>query len=114
MAGPEITITRANGTFSIRAQGAVLGETSRALHLKEGEMKPVLYIPREDLQMVFFDSSDRKTSCPWKGEASYFHLAGKSRREENVAWSYEDPLPGVAEIKDHLAFYDAVTVEEVS
>ncbi|MEM7438890.1 MAG: DUF427 domain-containing protein [Pseudomonadota bacterium] len=114
MAGPEITITPASGKYSIRAQGAVLGETSRALVLQEGEMSPVLYIPREDLQMVFFDTSDRSTSCPWKGEASYFHLAGKSRREDNVAWSYENPLPGVAAIKNHVAFYDAVTVEEVS
>lgn len=115
MAGPEIIIRPARGTYSVRAQGAVIGETTRALSLTEGEYPPVIYIPREDLQMVFFDASDKVTTCPWKGEANYFHLVGKNRRQENVAWSYESPLADVAEIKDHLAFYtDAVTVEVVS
>ncbi|MBC6441865.1 MAG: DUF427 domain-containing protein [Rhodobacteraceae bacterium] len=114
MAGPEITIRQTGGKYSIRAHGAVIGETSRALILQEGDLAPVLYIPRDDLQMVFLDASDHKTICPWKGEACYFHLAGKSRREHNVAWSYENPLPGLADIRDHLAFHDGVTVEEVS
>mgnify|MGYP000023506323 FL=1 len=115
MPGPEITVTPAQGTYSIRAQGAVLGETSSALILREGDLKPVIYIPRGDLQMVFFDRSETTTHCPHKGDASYFHLAGKSRQEKDVAWSYENPLKSVAEIKDHLAFYpDHVTVEAVS
>lgn len=114
MTGPEITITRAEASYSIRAHGAVIGETDRALFLKEGDLAPVLYVPREDLQMVFFDPSAHRTSCPWKGEACYFHLMGKSRQEENVAWSYEDPLPQVAQIRGYLSFYPAVTVEEVN
>lgn len=115
MAGPEITIKHASGTYAVRAQGAVIGETSRALELTEGEYDPVIYIPRADLQMVFFDPSEKTSHCPWKGEASYFHLAGKNRRQENVAWSYESPSEGVSEIAGHLAFYpDAVTVEVVS
>lgn len=115
MAGPEIIIRPAAGTYSVRAQGAVIGETTRALELKEGDYPPVIYVPREDLQMVFFDNSDKVTTCPWKGEASYFHLVGRNRRQENVAWSYEAPLAGAAQIRDHLAFYpDAVTVEVVS
>jgi uncharacterized protein (DUF427 family) len=48
------------------------------------------------------------TRCPWKGEASYWCLADG---EEPVAWAYEDPLPQVAQIKDHIAFYqNLVTV----
>ncbi|MEM6617764.1 MAG: DUF427 domain-containing protein [Pseudomonadota bacterium] len=115
MSGPEITITPATGTWSIRGQGAVLGETTRALILKEGELPPVIYVPRSDVVMAFFDASEKRTTCPWKGEASYFHLAGKSRRQDNVAWSYETPQDPVSAIAGHLAFYtDEVTVEEVS
>mgnify|MGYP005985064099 CR=1 FL=1 len=115
MAGPEITIEPAKGTWSVRAQGAVIGETTNALILTEGDYEPVIYVPREDLQMVFFDPSDKTTTCPHKGDATYFHLIGKSRRQENVAWSYETPHKSVAAIKDHLAFHqDEVTVESVS
>lgn len=115
MAGPEITIRPASGTYSVRAQGAVIGESSRALELIEGEYDPVIYIPRDDLEMVFFDRSDRVTTCPWKGEATYFHLVGKNRQQDNVAWSYEAPHDGVAAIAGYLAFYpDAITVEVVN
>ena len=115
MAGPEITIKPAKGTYAVRAQGAVIGESSRALTLTEGEYQPVIYIPRDDLQMVFLDPSDKRTTCPWKGEASYFHLVGKNRVQENVAWSYESPHEGVSDIAGHLAFYpDTVTVEVIS
>lgn len=112
MAGPEIRIEHASGNWSVRAQGAVIGESSNALALYEGDFKPVIYIPRSDLQMVFFDRSDHTTNCPHKGTANYFHLAGKSLHVKNVAWSYEDPDASVAAIKDHVAFHpDKVTVE---
>jgi uncharacterized protein (DUF427 family) len=115
MAGPEITIEPATGAWSVRAQGAVIGETINALILKEGDYKPVIYVPREDLQMVFFDQADKTTTCPHKGDATYFHLIGKSRRQENVAWSYENPHKSVKAIKGYLAFdKNEVTVEAVS
>lgn len=110
-----IEIEPAPGNWSIRAQGAVIGDTSRALLLREDGYEPVLYIPREDLQMVFFDKSDKTTHCPHKGDATYYHLAGKNRRDENVAWSYEAPRDGVSEIAGYLAFHKgAVTIDLVS
>lgn len=112
MAGPEITIELSTDTWSVRAQGAVVGETSQALLLTEGDYDPVVYVPKSDLQMVFFDTSDKTTTCPHKGNATYYHLIGKSRRQENVAWSYEDPKKSVAQIKGYLAFDPSeVTVE---
>lgn len=112
---PEIVIEPAVGNWSVRAQGAIIGGTSRALLLRENGHEPVIYIPREDLQMVFFDRSEKTTHCPHKGDATYFHLIGKNRRQEDVAWSYETPFEGAAQIAGHLAFYkDAVTIEAVS
>jgi uncharacterized protein (DUF427 family) len=115
MSGPEITIEPAKGTWNVRAQGAIIGETTNALLLREGGLPPVLYIPRADLQMVFFDRSTHLTTCPLKGQANYFHLVGKNRTIENIAWSYEEPLSAVAQITGHLAFYHGdVTIEKVS
>jgi uncharacterized protein (DUF427 family) len=45
------------------------------------------------------------THCPYKGDASYFTIAVGGRTAENAVWSYEQPFPAVAEIKEHLAFY---------
>ncbi len=111
----KITITKATGTWSVRAGGAVLGESKDALVLSEGNLPDVIYFPRSDVAMAFLDATDHSSHCPHKGDASYFSIVTKSETIENAAWSYEAPKDDVARIKDHLAFYasDKVTVEEI-
>ena len=111
----HITIRPAEGTWSVRAGGAVLGESERALKLTEGDYPFVIYFPREDIAMEFLDPSDKKTTCPHKGEASYYSIVTKSTTLENSVWSYENPKDAVKEIAGYLAFYtgDLVTVEQI-
>jgi uncharacterized protein (DUF427 family) len=111
----HIKIRPATGTWSVRAGGAVLGESSNALELVEGDMAPVIYFPREDIAMAFLDQTDSSSHCPHKGDASYFSVVTKSRTLENAVWSYEDPKEAAAQIKGHLAFYgmEEITVERI-
>lgn len=99
----------------MRAGGAVLGESSNALELQEGDYPPVIYFPREDIAMAFLDPSDETSRCPHKGDATYFSVVTKSRTLKNAVWSYEAPKEAVAQIKGHLAFYsmDEITVEQI-
>ncbi|MFV2033496.1 MAG: DUF427 domain-containing protein [Halocynthiibacter sp.] len=110
----HIRIRKSEGTWVVRAGGAVLGETSAALELTEGSYPPVLYFPRNDIAMAFLDRSAHASHCPHKGDASYYSIPTKSTVITNAAWSYESPLAAVAGIKGHLAFYtDKVTVEQL-
>lgn len=110
----DITIRALPGTWVVRAGGAVLGETTRALELTEGDHPPVVYFPREDLAMAMLDRSETTSHCPWKGDAVYFSIAAKSGLIKDAGWSYEAPIAAAAEIAGHLAFYpDKATVEEV-
>ncbi len=110
----HIRIRPASGTWVVRAAGAVLGESTHALELTEGDYAPVIYFPRRDLAMAFFDASDTTSHCPHKGDASYFTIVAKSGPMTDAAWTYENPKDAVAQIKDHIAFYTSkVTVEEV-
>ncbi len=111
----HINISKANGTWVVRAGGAVLAESNDALELIEGDGAPVIYFPREDIAMAFLDTTEKTTHCPYKGDARYFSIVTKSTTIQNAAWSYETPKEGVAEIAGHLAFYvgDQVTVEQV-
>lgn len=111
----HISIRKADGTWSVRAGGAVLGESANALELLEGDYPPVIYFPRSDIAMAFLDSSSKSTHCPHKGDASYYSVVTKSTTLTDVAWSYETPKADVARIKDHLAFYTDgdVTVEQL-
>ena len=101
----HIKISQAPGTYVIRAEGAVIGETDRALELTEGSYPPVIYVPREDVAMALLDASDRKSTCPLKGQASYYSIVTGSRVLKDAVWSYENPLDDMAQIAGHLAFY---------
>ena len=110
----HIKIRPSNGTWSVRAAGAVLGESSDVLELLEGDYPPVVYIPRKDIAMAFLEPSETTSVCPYKGTATYFSIVAKSGVIKDAVWSYVDPKEDVSAIKDHLAFYPSkVTVEEI-
>lgn len=110
----NITIEKAPGTWVVRAGGAVLGESQNALLLHEDGYEDVVYFPRDDIAMAFLDPSDTRTTCPHKGEASYYSIQTKSVTLEDAAWSYEAPKDGMDRIAGHMAFHDSgVTVEQV-
>lgn len=111
----HITIRKAEGTWSVRAGGAVLGESTNALELSEGDYPSVIYFPRADIATAFLDKTDKVTHCPHKGDACYFSVVTKSKTLENAVWSYEAPNAGVDRIKDHLAFFTSedIAVEKI-
>lgn len=110
----RFTIEPAPGVHSVRAGGAILVESRKALLLKERGYEPVVYFPRADVGMAFLERSEKTTHCPHKGDTVYFHIVAKSGLIENAGWSYEAPLPGAEEIAGHIAFaHERVTVERI-
>jgi uncharacterized protein (DUF427 family) len=110
----HIKIRPASGKWVVRAGGAIVGESANALELVEGDAPPVVYFPREDIGMAFLEKTDSSTKCPYKGKATYYSVSTSAGDIPDAAWSYEDPLESVAQIRDHLAFYsDKVTVEQL-
>lgn len=102
MLGHRIELAPAPGTVTVRAGDAVLARSDAAIELREGRLPPRYYVPREDVRMELLHPSDTTSHCPFKGDAIYWSADGVP----DVAWTYEDPLAGVAEIAGHLAFYD--------
>ena len=111
-----ITVTSTKGRVQVKFGGRVIADSTRALTLQESSYPPVQYLPREDAQMAFFESTAHKTHCPYKGDASYFSLKAGDNRAENAVWSYIEPYPAVEGIAGHLAFYpdrvDSIEVEK--
>ena len=102
---PAIRIEPEPRAVQILFHDAVIGSTKRALKLIEGTREPVYYIPREDMEMAFFQDSDRTTTCPHKGEARYWSISAEGYAAENAVWSYEQPKEAARAIAGHLAFY---------
>ena len=109
----HITITPSGKTIRVLWNGQVIATSEHALDLKEGGAPIVRYIPHSDADMRFFIATDRKTRCPYKGEASYFSLKDGAAQADNAVWSYVTPIADAAAIAGHLAFYpNIVTFEE--
>ncbi|MGL6210478.1 MAG: DUF427 domain-containing protein [Paracoccaceae bacterium] len=104
------TLTPAQGTHIIRAGNTVIGKTDHAIELKEGSYKPVLYVPRADIDMSKLEKTGRATTCPHKGRASYYSVITPEGQLDNAVWSYEAPIAGMEGIAGMLAFYPSVTV----
>ncbi len=110
----RITITPNPRRVRVLFEGTVVAETTRALILAEGSLPKVNYVPRADATMAACTPTDRRTHCPFKGDASYFTLSAGGATAENAVWTYESPFATVADIAGHLAFYpDKVTIEEL-
>jgi uncharacterized protein (DUF427 family) len=84
--------------------GETIADSKRALLLRESRRLPVYYFPRADVRIDRLEPVEYRTSCPHKGRASYWTIGGEKKSAENAAWSYNDPLPAAAPIKDHFAF----------
>ena len=96
-----------HGPAQILIGDQVVAEAEQAVLLSETGYPVRAYIAREDIH-ASIEPSAKTSFCPFKGDASYWTVGGI----EDVAWSYEEPKPGVEAIRGRLAFYpDRVTVE---
>lgn len=100
-----ITIEPAATRIRVAFAGETVADTTRALVLREAGLAPVFYFPPDQVRADLLTSTDLHTRCPFKGEASYWTVTVGDHRADCVVWGYPDPLPGVEEIRDHLAFF---------
>jgi uncharacterized protein (DUF427 family) len=109
----QIHIRPATGVWSVRAGGALIAESERALELIEGTRAPVVYFPREDVAMSLLDRAEGESFCPHKGTASYYDIVTPSGRVDQAVWSYEAPKQPMGAIAGLVAFYpDRVTLTQ--
>ena len=68
------------------------------------------YFPSDSVREEYFEDSDTRTTCPWKGIASYHHVVVDGERNADAAWYYPDPKSAAEQIRDHVAFWKGVQV----
>ena len=69
------------------------------------------YFPPGSVRTQYLRASDHHTLCPWKGVASYYDVVVGESANKNAAWYYPDPKPAAAQIKDYIAFWHGVRME---
>ena len=100
-----ITISPIAERVRVVWRGRTIGDSTRAVELRESGYKPVAYILREDVDMSVLERTDRVTTCPYKGAANYYSIQDGADRDEYAVWTYEKPIAGMTEIASRFAFY---------
>jgi len=110
----RVDILESSRPVRVELGGITVAETTRARFLFETGLPTRYYIPRDDVICELLPS-DLKTSCPYKGTASYWHVRVGAKVFENIVWYYPEPVHESAGIKDLLCFYnekvDAVFID---
>jgi uncharacterized protein (DUF427 family) len=89
----------------VEHDGMTIVDSTRTIVLYETGLPPRLYVSPTELN-VALQPSGTTTYCPYKGTASYWDLVIGEQRINDVAWSYEDPLPESIQIAGLLSFYE--------
>jgi len=69
------------------------------------------YFPAEALRREYVTFSNHKTTCAWKGQASYYSLLVNGEMLTDAVWYYPDPKEAAQAIKDRVAFGNGVKIE---
>lgn len=91
----------------VEAGGETLADTSDTLMVMETALEPRLYVDPRLVRMDLLSRSTTQTYCPYKGTATYWTLTVGDRVLEDIAWSYEEPLPEAVPLGRFLSFDDA-------
>jgi uncharacterized protein (DUF427 family) len=70
-----------------------------------------VYFPAAAIKRQYFEDSVTHTTCRWKGLASYYTLVVDGKKNPDAAWYYPEPTPAAANIRNMVAFWKGVTVE---
>lgn len=70
------------------------------------------YFPEDSVNKELLKPSDKHTTCPWKGEASYYSIEADGKTNTDAAWYYPEPKDAAKEIKNYVAFWKGVNVTE--
>jgi uncharacterized protein (DUF427 family) len=89
----------------IELGGETIAETDAAWRVLETHHPPTWYLPPAAFRPGVLRPAAGSSHCEWKGRARYWTLAAGGRVEERAGWSYPDPTPAFAALRDHVAVY---------
>ena len=103
--GHTINIVPALAHVEVRLGGRLLATTDRAMKLDETGLPTRYYLPRDDVRMDLLRPTTFHTTCPFKGDASYWSLDIDGEIHDGIVWSYETPTAQAVEVRAMLSFY---------
>ena len=69
------------------------------------------YFPPGSIKKEYFKATATHSTCPWKGEASYYTVEVDGAVNEDAAWYYPETKALAKHIEGYVAFWKGVKVE---
>jgi uncharacterized protein (DUF427 family) len=85
--------------------GQVIAESDDTINIEGNQ-----YFPADAINKEYFKPSGTHTTCPWKGEASYYTLHVDGKENKDAAWYYPEAKPMAKSIEGRVAFWKGVHV----
>jgi uncharacterized protein (DUF427 family) len=104
--GHTITITPADLHVEVAVDGVKVAESEHPVLLEETGMPTRYYLPRADVRMDLLRATTFSTTCPFKGDASYWTLELDGAVHDGIAWGYETPIERSEAIAGLICFYN--------
>ncbi len=70
------------------------------------------YFPHDSIKKEFFKPSKTHSVCPWKGAASYYTIEVNGNQNQDAAWYYPEVSELAKGIKNRVAFWKGIIVED--
>jgi uncharacterized protein (DUF427 family) len=87
--------------------GEVIAESDSTI-VVEGNQ----YFPPDSIRREYLQHSSTTTVCSWKGTAHYYNVVVAGKENRDAAWYYPNPKEAAADIKNHVAFWRGISVQE--
>ena len=97
---------RSSRNIKVAVNGTVLAETNQPTLLFETMLRTRYYLPPTCVDFKLLRPSETVTSCPYKGDASYYHVTVGGVTIEDAVWRYKFPTQESAPIAELLCFYN--------
>ncbi len=68
------------------------------------------YFPIGSVNADLLRDSSTRTTCPWKGVASYYSIEADGASNADAAWYYPEPKAAASQITGRVAFWKGVKV----
>ncbi|MEY2514889.1 MAG: hypothetical protein QOJ89_2247 [bacterium] len=90
----------------------LVAESKRPVLVFETGMAVRAYIPRGDLVAGHLAPSPTRTTSPYMGDATYWHVQAGGQRFADAAWSYELPIAEAMKVAGYVCFEgDGINVQ---
>lgn len=105
----RIDVLSTRRQIEVGLDGTVLASTDNALMLVETHLPVRYYIPRDDVETSLLGPSESRSTCAYKGYASYLSTLDGRSEGRDIGWTYPQPLDDALRVRHRIAFWNERT-----